>query len=237
MTPLAAIAPAAAPSDVELVQRAAAGDMAAFETMMRKHNRMLFRAARSILRSDVEAEDALQEAYLQAYQSLHRFRGDAQLSTWLTRIVINEALGRLRRHRREGRLMDHDNVVDLDQTLQTDSARAETDDPEASAMRGELRKLLESRIDHLPAAFRTVFVLRAIEELSVEETAACLGIAEATVRSRFFRARSLLRESLEHTFDLALQGSFAFAGARCDRVVAAVLKRLAAAHPVAGPPG
>lgn len=225
-------------SDLELAQRAVDGDTRAFEAIMRQYNRMLFRTARSILRSDSEAEDALQDAYLEAFRSLGRFRGEAQLSTWLTRIVINQALQRLRRHRREGQVFDLDRVVDLEQALESAGTPTDTTfGPEGEAMRAELRQLLEAKIDQLPPAFRTVFVLRALEELSVEDTAACLKIPEATVRSRFFRARGLLRESLEQTVELALQDAFSFDGKRCDRIVASVLHRLPLSHGGAGPPG
>ena len=225
-------------SDSDLARRAAGGDQAAFQVNMRRYNRMLFRTARSILWSDSDAEDALQVAYLQAYQGLDHFRGDSRLSTWLTRIVINQALERRRKRRREGTLFESSsNIVDLEQELESVRAAAwTTEEPESQVLREELRKLLEAKIDRLPPAFRTVFVLRALEELSVEETAACLGIPEATVRTRFFRARSLLRESLEHTFDLALQEAFSFGGARCDRIVDTVLSRLLKSSRAVGPP-
>jgi RNA polymerase sigma-70 factor (ECF subfamily) len=188
---------------------------------MRRHNRTLFRTARAILRDDAEAEDALQEAYLQAYRALGTFRGDARLSTWLVRIVANEALGRLRKRTRRG------DVLPLSPVEEIPEMRTE-DGPEGAAQRAEMRRLLEKRIDALPEAYRAVFVLRALEELSVEETAAALGIPEATVRTRFFRARSQLREALSREIDLAYDDAFSFAGVRCDRVVAQVLARLAA---------
>lgn len=210
--------------DAELVQRTRAGESAAFEAIMRRHNRLLFRTARSILGVDEEAEDALQEAYLKAWRALDGFRSEARLSTWLVRIVANEALGRRRRRTAE--------VVPLDVAMAAADATAQAafaDDmnhrPERFAMRVQLRQLMEARIDLLPEAFRTVFVLRAVEELSVEEVAQALDIPEATVRSRFFRARSLLREGLASEVDVALADAFAFDGARCDRIVAAVIAR------------
>lgn len=210
--------------DAELVQRTRAGESAAFEAIMRRHNRLLFRTARSILGVDEEAEDALQEAYLKAWRALDGFRSEARLSTWLVRIVANEALGRRRRRTAE--------VVPLDVAMAATDAAAQAafaDDmnhrPERLAMRVQLRQLMEARIDLLPEAFRTVFVLRAVEELSVEEVAQALDIPEATVRSRFFRARSLLREGLASEVDVALADAFAFDGARCDRIVAAVIAR------------
>jgi RNA polymerase sigma-70 factor (ECF subfamily) len=186
---------------------------------MRRHNRTLFRTARAILRDDAEAEDAVQEAYLQAYRALGTFRGDARLSTWLVRIVANEALGRLRKRTRRA------DVLPLIPVEEIPAMRTE-DGPEGAAQRAQMRRLLEERIDALPDAYRAVFVLRALEELSVEETAAALGIAQATVRTRFFRARSQLREALSREIDLAYDDAFSFAGERCDRVVARVLARL-----------
>ena len=213
-------------TDVELAVRASNGDGVAFECIMRRHDQLLFRTARSILKSDAEAEDALQEAYLRAWQVLSGFRSDAKLSTWLMRIVINESLGRLRRH---GALM-----IPLDTAMELAEHQTETwieDDPEQrperAALRGEVRRLMEARIDRLPDAFRTVFMLRAVEELSVEEIAIALEIPEATVRTRFFRARSLLRKGLSQDLDIAVGDAFPFAGARCNRMVTGVLAKLA----------
>ena len=214
-------------TDPELAQRISAGDKQAFELLMRRHNQILYRTARSILRDDAEAEDAVQEAYLLAYRGMSGFRGDAKLSTWLVRIVVNEAIGRARRRRRGAE------IIQLSGETREDSEAAEgnmnetlPEQPEGAAQRAQTRRLLESKIDELPDAFRTVFVLRALEELSVEESAAALGIPEATVRSRFFRARGLLREALSKEIDLAYGDAFAFAGARCDRIVAGVMAKL-----------
>lgn len=212
--------------EMELVARAASGDEAAFEAIMRRHNRQLFRTARSILKSNAEAEDALQEAYLRAWRALSGFRADAKLSTWLVRIVLNEALGRLRRQGAQ--------IIALDTAMQStepETQAALTADPDRQpdrlAMRAEIRRLMEARIDLLPDVFRSVFMLRAVEEMDVEEVAQALGIPAATVRTRFFRARSLLREGLASDIDMALGDAFAFDGARCDRIVAAVLARVA----------
>ena len=214
-------------SDWELAERMRHGDERAFELVMRRHNRLLFRTARAILSDDFEAEDCVQEAYLQAFRSIAAFRGESKLSTWLTRIVVNQALGKLRKRKQEGANIGLDNVLDLDGHVRGMSpSLAEPEQPEAGARREEMRRLLERKIDELPAAFRTVFVLRALEEWSAEEVAACMAIPEATVRTRFFRARALLRESLEKEVDLALEDAFAFAGARCDRIVQTVLDRL-----------
>ena len=224
-------------SDAELASRIGLGDTRAFELVMRRHNRLLYRTARSILRNDAEAEDCLQEAYLQAFRSVASFRAEAKLSTWLTRIVINQALARLRRDKTRDASVSLDNVVDIDgRVAGVEATQSGPAQPDAAVLREELRRLLERHIDQLPTAFRTVFVLRALEELSVEETAATLGIPDATVRTRFFRARSLLRETLEGEVDTALADAFAFEGARCDRIVASVLHRLPSALG-AGPGG
>jgi RNA polymerase sigma-70 factor (ECF subfamily) len=231
MTMLALRAAAPDDSDLALARRVAAGDLGAFEQIMRRHNRTLYRAARGILRDDAEAEDCLQSAYLLAYRAIATFAGHAQLSTWLARIVINEALGRKRRAAGHGVVIPLDGTADGDAPPTIATVAADTPGPETEAMRHELAALIERRIDALPEAFRTVFVLRALEELSVEETATLLDIPEATVRTRYFRARSILRESLAREVDTALDGAFAFAGARCDRIVAVVLGRLGSRSP------
>ena len=200
-------------------------DAQAFEAVMREHNRMLFRTARAILRDDAEAEDALQEAYVQAYRSIDTFRSESKLSTWLARIVANEALMRLRKHSRRAEIVPIEpsaTAAEVEQIADTDMANA----PDSSAERKEVRRLLEAQIDALPDTYRTVFMLRAVEELSVEETAAVLDLPAATVRTRFFRARSMLREQLAQKMDLATGDAFSFAGARCDRIVANVLARI-----------
>jgi RNA polymerase sigma-70 factor (ECF subfamily) len=209
-------------TDAELLQRVAAKDHEAFRVVIKRHNQRLFRVARAILKDDAEAEDAVQESYVLAYCAIANFRGDAKLSTWLVRIVANEAIGRLRKRSRSAE------VIRLDGELPEDipeDAMEETQS-ERAAVRAETRKLLETKIDELPGTFRAVFVLRAIEELSVEETAAALKIPEATVRTRFFRARSQLREALSKEIDLAYGDVFAFAGKRCDRITERVLARL-----------
>ena len=217
--------PAAEASDAELAARVAAGEPAAFEALMRRHNRTLFRTARAILRDDAEAEDALQEAYLQAFRAIGNYRAEAKLSTWLARIVANEALMRVRKRSRRAE------IVPLKPGASETEINEIPDDnmdrtPERSAQRSEMRRLLEVEIDSLPDDYRVVFVLRAVEEMSVEETAAALGIPQATVRTRLFRARGLLREGLASKIDLACEEAFSFAGERCDRIVANVLERM-----------
>ena len=196
-----------------------------FERLMRENNRRLFRTARAILRDDAEAEDAVQEAYLRAYRSMGDFRGEAKLSTWLVRIVVNEALARRRKGARRAAIVPIRGGAE-DHEIAAEVALREDDGPESRTQRSELRRLLEQKIDELPDAFRAVFVLRALEELPVEETAAALGIPEATVRTRFFRARSQLREALAREIDFAFDDAFAFLGERCDRIVARVMARL-----------
>jgi len=229
----------AAPSaldDADLVERVARNDHAAFEVLMRRHNGRLFRVARAILKDAAEAEDALQEAYLEVYRHSGEFRGEAQVTTWLTRIVINQALMRLRRRRRDRIVVPFGARGTTDSGFELDEAEApvadeKSESPPDAALRGEMRRLLERRIDDLPVAFRTVFVLRDVEDLSVQETAECLAIPSATVRTRLFRARALLREALARDLDAATTDVFGFAGERCDRIVAGVLARLPAPPP------
>ncbi|MDE3081693.1 MAG: RNA polymerase sigma factor [Paracoccaceae bacterium] len=211
-------------SEATLVALAAQGDGAAFEAIMRHHNQRLFRTARSILRNDAEAEDVVQDAWLLAWRALGKFRAGSSLSTWLVRIAANEALGRLRRTKPL--------VIPLEAAMMSskpETRAALTDSversPERAAELAEVRSLIEAMIDRLPEAFRTVFMLRAVEEMSVEEVAQALDIPEATVRTRFFRARGLLRESLAREVDTALGEVFGFDGVRCDRIVAFVLAK------------
>jgi len=214
------------------LDRLRAGDRTAFEALMRTHNRRLFRVARGILRDDAEAEEALQDAYLTAFQALPGFRGEASLSTWLVRIVVNAALGRLRRARRDRVVVPYaDGMEDADGDALNALPDPAAIPPEDVVMRSELRALLERRIDALPLAFRTVFIMREIEEMTVEETAAALDIPPGTVRTRLFRARALLRTALAQEIDAITPETYAFAGARCDRIVQRVLFRLATSHP------
>jgi RNA polymerase sigma factor (sigma-70 family) len=214
----------AAEDELSIVRRVAAGEQSAFERLMHRYNRRLYRLARAVLRDEREAEDALQEAYLSAYRLLGQFRGEAALSTWLSRLVLNECLGRLRRSARRHNMVP---IVSSDSDIDINSmASGDSDLPDRVLGRAQMRALLEHKVDALPETFRVVFVLRSVEELSVEDTAQCLGIPEETVRSRHFRARSLLRESLAQELDLAERDVFEFGGALCDRIVARVLSRL-----------
>ena len=214
--------------DAEIARLIVAGDRTALVAVMRRHNQTLYRTARSILKDDAEAEDCVQEAYLHAFRGMAGFRGESKLSTWLVRIVVNEALGRKRRTDRRAE------VIWLGGDAAPDSETADADimsedihgQPEREALRRQMRQLIEAGIDRLPEAFRAVFVLRAVEDLSVDETAAALAIPPATVRTRYFRARALLREGLARDVDSCIDSAFGFAGDRCDRIVAGVLERL-----------
>lgn len=224
-------------TEAALVGSILAGDAQAFESLMRQHNRRLFRVARSIVHDDGEAEDVVQEGYVRAYKGLAGFRGEARLSTWLTRIVVNLAI----EHRRHPHLPEADagadrSVAQAGESGATGAAAAFAETPETLAMRGELRRLIEASVDALPEAYRSVFILRAVEGLSVEETAASLGISEANTKTRLLRARAQLRRSLGQRLGPLLENVFAFAGSRCDRIVAQVCARLGLATPSLSPP-
>lgn len=211
-----------AAGEAALVARALAREPAALAEIMRRCNRRLYRAAWGILRDEQEAEDAVQDCYLKAFAALPGFRGEAALSTWLTRIAINEAL--MRRRKRRARAAAIGNII----PLRPDEPAAEaTEDPalspESAAMRAQLRPYLEDAIGGLPEDQRAVFVLRALEELSVEETAQVLGVNPQTVRTRFLRARRRLQDRLRRELKQTFGEMLPFAGARCDRLIARVL--------------
>jgi RNA polymerase sigma-70 factor (ECF subfamily) len=211
--------------DMELARRALAREARAFRAIMTRHNRRLYRIARSILRNDGEAEDALQEAYLHAFANLGGFRGDSTLATWLSRIVINEALGRLRKRKRAVSVFLPDGDVPAAEIIAF-PVGAGLDDPERNMAQRQILELVERATDSLPDDFRTVFVARAIEGLSVEETAELLGLKPETVKTRLHRARKLLRERLDEQIGPVLLDAFPFAGRRCERVTQAVMRRL-----------
>lgn len=212
-------------SDADLVACVIGGHENAFTIIMRRYNRLLFRTARSIAGNDADAEDILQEAYLHAWIALRSFRGDAQFSTWLVRIVVNEALGR--RRRKGAQIIPLDGDIASDQAgIQTAMMVNRDTHPDLHAMRSQLRAILELKIECLPDIYRTVFMLRAVEELTTSEVAEALQLPEATVRTRYFRARSLLREGLASDVDASLGDAFSFDGERCDRIVESVLNRL-----------
>ena len=214
-------------SDAELVHGIAANDHAAFERLMRRYNSRLFRIARAILKDDAEAEDAVQDAYLEAFRHIGEFRGESQVATWLTRIAINQALMRLRRHKRERVVVPFPGDAN-GPAAQIEVVDRKAESPATATLRAEIRNVVEARIDELPPAFRAVFIMRDVEEMTVQETAECLGIPPATVRTRLFRARALLREALARDVDTATLEVFGFAGERCDRIIARVLEAVRA---------
>jgi RNA polymerase sigma-70 factor (ECF subfamily) len=232
MPPMTALSkPLELADDVALVERVRQGDTAAFAVVMRRYNRRLYRTARAILKDDEAAQDAVQEAYVAAFHHVADFRGDARLATWLTRIVVNEALQALRRTRREQVVVLFDEPPEERADAAALPESLAPGSPEKTMLRAEMRRLIERKIDELPDGYRTVFVLREVEDLTVDETAAALGIPAATVRSRLFRAKARLREALAAELDVATQDVFAFDGERCDNIVASVLARIAAPHP------
>ena len=210
----------------DLVQRALRKDARAVREIIQTHNRRLYRTARSIVRDDGEAEDVLQEAYLRAFSALDRFRGESTLATWLTRIVLNEALQRLRR-RTDAPLPDG-NLPELReaQVIPFPSSGGQPSDPERTMAQRELCHLLEKAIDALPDDFRMVLVARAIEDMSVDETAELLGLRPETVKTRLHRARRLLKDMLADHLGAMLSDVFPFDGARCERITDAVMARL-----------
>lgn len=212
----------AAQDDLALARRCAAGDHAAIRELASANNQRLFRAAWSILKDRSEAEDGVQSAYLNAFASLDRFEGRSSLSTWLTRIVINEALSRLRAANRRRTEIEERGVIMLDEHRVDDS-------PDAALAREQLRALLERAVAALPTVYRTAFVLRDVEGLSVEETSEALSIPAASVKSRLFRARRQLQQSLTPDVRSALTETFPFAGADCSRLTAALMAAVATA--------
>jgi RNA polymerase sigma-70 factor (ECF subfamily) len=214
-------------SDVEVVRRVRDGETALFEILMRRYNQRLYRIARAILKDDGETEDAMQQAYLNAYANLEQFAEKASFSTWLTKIAVYEALARSRRH---GAAERHTVSESSEEAISHTPTRAP--DPEHQAFATELRRLLESAVDSLQQHHRIVFMLRAIEGLSTAESAESLGISEDNVKTRLSRARALLRDHLLARTGAATSGAFQFHLSRCNRVVAGVLERIAAARAV-----
>jgi len=215
-----------AADELSLARRIAGGERAAFEVLMRRYNRRLYRLARALLRDDAEAKDALQDAYLCAYRSIGQFRGDAALSTWLSRLVLNECGARRRRSLRRENIIP---IVSAEASMEAFIRIPDSGElPDHCTARAQMRSVLERKVSELPESLRVVFVLRSIEELSVEEIAATLSISPETVRSRHFRAKGMLRESLAREVDLAEGDIFEFGGSHCDGVVAQVLAQVSA---------
>ena len=215
----------AALAETDLARFARAGDREAFRAIMQRCNQRLFRVARAVVRDDAEAEDVLQEAYTRAFAAIAGFRGEAGIATWLTRIVLNEARGRLRA-RRPTTDLDEVETAQVSARVLPFPGRNGPDDPEADAARAQIRGILETAVDDLPEPFRLVFILREVEELSVEETAAHLAIRPETVKTRLHRARRRLREALDARLADVMVGAYPFLGPRCARITEAVLQRL-----------
>jgi len=193
--------------------------------LVQQYNRTLWRIARGILRDDGEAEEAVQDAYLRAFSRIGNFRGDSSLGTWLARITINEALRRLHRRRETADLAGLVDGVDADHC--GGPLAPTTPTPEQATARGEVRRMVERAVDALPTPYRLAFMMRMLEHMSIEETAAALHIPAATVKTRLHRANQQLRESLGAELAAALEGAFPFAGVRCEHLTHAVMARLA----------
>jgi RNA polymerase sigma-70 factor (ECF subfamily) len=212
-------------SDAEIIQQVLAGNTALFELLMRRYNERIYRAARSIVRDEQEAEDVMQQAYVNAFTHLRQFNGSAQFSTWLTRIAINEALARVRRRGRYEAF--DDDLSNVEPFMSTNPVQS----PERQAFAGELRGLLEWAIDTLPDGMREVFVLRDVEGLSTAEVAESLDVSEDVVKTRLSRGRAALRRALLERTGASAPEAFRFYRPRCDRVVQHVLARIADQRP------
>jgi RNA polymerase sigma-70 factor, ECF subfamily len=209
-------------SDEEVVVRVLAGETAMFEIVMRRHNQRLYRVARAILRNDSEAEDVMQDAYVRAYEHLHQFAGRAKFSTWLTRIAVHEALARQRRSKR----YEEVGPTSEREGDPMDRFASLTPNPEQQMSNSELRRLLEQAVEKLPDAYRAVFMLREVEDMSTTDAAYALEITEENVKVRLHRARALLRKSLFAVAGTESREAFNFNAVRCDRVVKNVFERI-----------
>src|SRR5499427_3454898 len=212
-------------NDVELVRMARQRDGAAVRVIMQRSNRRLYRIARAVVHDDSEAEDVVQEAYVRAFTHLADFRGDSSLSTWLSRITMNEALGRLRRQRPAVELSSLPQGA-LEAQIIKFPLMSAADDPEKTMAQREIQHVVKGAIDELPEPFRMVFITRVVEGMNVEETADILDLKPETVKTRLHRARAMLRENVEKKIGPVVMDAFPFAGRRCDRLTEAVLKRL-----------
>ena len=213
-------------ADEPLIEGALRGEQTAFEAIMRRYNRMLFRTARGVVSDDAEAQDVVQETYLRVFTRLKDFQGDASLGTWMARIAINVALDTLRKRSRSVVLdiqaLDQEPSAEHMMSLSTPQAVS----PESMLARIELQALLQSAVEGLPPIYRSVFILRAVQEMSVDEAAYCLQVSEAVVKTRYLRARSMLRDALGARIEAHTDSVFAFAGDRCDQVVLHVVSQL-----------
>ncbi len=224
----------AALDDAALVACVLAGERDAFRQIMQRCNQRMFRVVRGVIRNEAEAEDVVQEAYVHGYEKLASFRGEASLATWLTRIALNEAYGRLRRRRDSVDIDDIDLSASVAAQLIAFPGHVLGDDPAEEAARTQMRRLLEQAVDALPEAFRLVYLLRDVEGCSVEETALALELRPETVKTRLHRARRQLRDALANRLSMAQGEAFSFMGARCVRMTETVMARIHALPDVAG---
>ena len=210
-------------AEADLIGRARARDEGAIRAIIKANNQRLYRLARGILRDDAEAEDVVQETYIRLFTHLEDFRGDSSLTTWLSRIAINEALGRLRKRRAT-------TVVDVEAQLSAQiipfPQSSDINDPEKTMAQREIQRVVERAIDELPDPFRLVFIARVMEGMSIEATADLFGLNPVTVKTRLHRARTMLRDNVERQVGPVMLDAFPFAGRRCDRLTEAVMKRL-----------
>ena len=209
-------------SDDDVVSRVRAGETRLYEMLMRRYNQRLFRVIRSVVMNDDEAEDVLQEAWVRAYEHLDQFAGRASFSTWVTRIAFHEALARTRKNRRWTPLENPEGEI----MAEAERRQTTAETPEMQAERSQLGRTLQAAVDGLPETYRSVFVLREVEQLSTTETAECLELSEEAVKTRLHRSRALLRRDLERRLGPAISEAYAFLGARCDRIVMRVLERI-----------
>jgi RNA polymerase sigma-70 factor (ECF subfamily) len=224
---LSAQAPASTLPDAEIVKRVRAGERALFEILMRRHNQRLYRTARAVVKDENEVEDVMQQAYINAFTHLHQFEERSQFSTWLTRITLNEAFGRRRKMRQADSMASVPSDVDKDSEQFMENITSPQPDPERQAYARELHQVLEEAVDSLPESYRTVFMLRDIEGLSTSEAGEGLGLGEEAVKTRLHRARAMIRRAVTARIGEVTAGAFQFQAPRCDRVVAAVLARIA----------
>jgi RNA polymerase sigma-70 factor, ECF subfamily len=212
-------------ADAEIVRRVRAGQTALFEVLMRRHNQRVYRVARAVMKDELEVEDVMQQAYINAFTHLHQFEERSRFSTWLTRIALNEAFGRRRRLKLdESRSVQSGLNVDRGETM--DRLISPQADPERQAYAGELSAVLEEAVDSLPETYRTVFMLRDIEGLSTAETAEGLGLGDEAVKTRLHRARVMIRRAVTERLGDVTAGAFQFHAVRCDRVVEAVFRTI-----------
>lgn len=208
-------------TDEEVVDRVRSGDTFLFEIIMRRHNQRIFRVTMAILKNETEAEDVMQDAYVRAYTHLNQFAGQAKFSTWLTKIAVYESLARIRGRKR---VTSIEEISHKEGTME--SMITQTGDPQKELLRRRMVELVENAVSILPRKYRLVFMMRDAQGLNTAETAECLGISEEAVKTRLHRARALLKKTLETRAGMTLKDLFPFAGKRCDRVVARVMKRV-----------